>query len=220
MATPKLQIDTGAAIDGYEVVKFVSGTGVTLSQSADDEKAVVTLVVDGASIASIDAANVDITDAGALISADNVEDALQEITAEIDLNTAAVAARQRFWVLTFEETAGAGTYTGQTAAVFPDGAVINYVAWKTTATWDADTTAIDIGVTGALTTWASAVDVDAAGADTLIPDPTATGPTIVSGGSTYGVASITTTGTGGTTGRTNVYFGFIVPDTTTAATKA
>jgi hypothetical protein len=115
----------------------------------------------------------------------------------------------------FVETAAAGVYTYQLA--IPAGGVIHSVAWETTAAWDADTTTADFGFTGTLTAYGNDVDVDGVGGDQVFGLDTED-PDDFAAGTTFN-AVITTTGAGGTTGRTQVTVVYSVPPTGTTATK-
>lgn len=133
---------------------------------------------------------------------------------EDDTQVEALPARVRASVITFTETAGAGTYTG--TIEIPVGGMIHEVWWETTAAWDAITTLLDAGFTGSLTTYFNDANVDAVGANEAGLNVVA--PDLFDSGTTF-TAAITTTGTGGTTGRSRVVVLWSVP-TQTAATKA
>lgn len=117
--------------------------------------------------------------------------------------------------ISFTETAAAGVYTG--TVTIPAGGVIHSVAWETSVAWGADTTALDLGYTGTLTAYGSAIDVDATGGDQVFgldtqdPDDFAAGTTFT--------AELTTTGAGTTAGRSAVTVQYSVPPAATAATK-
>jgi hypothetical protein len=205
MPTPKIQVDSGAAIDGPEVIKFVGGDGVTLTQTADDEKAVVTIAADIGDIGTPDASEVAVEDAGEYFGEIDVEAVLQEIGAEALSNL-------RVSYATFTETAAAGVYTADLSDI-PDGAFVFASAWQTTAAWDADTTVLDVGDADP-DVLIDGVDVD--GADEVFNWVAATAyPHVVD---TAVTAVITTTGAGGTTGRSTVIVLWAAP-VAVAATK-
>ncbi len=144
------------------------------------------------------------------ISADSVE--------------ASVAAIEDMGVLvtrriTFTETAGAGVYTGE--VVIPAGGVVHSIEAKTTADWDATTTLLDLGYTGALEFWEANSGIGGNG--TTRPEGWSNGsnmpsPSYFPAGTSV-VAEITTTGAGGPTGRTSVTVVYSVPPAATAAVK-
>lgn len=117
--------------------------------------------------------------------------------------------------LSYTETAGAGVYTGQ--VVLAAGAVLHSVAWETSVAWGADTSAMALGYTGALTAYGAAVDVDAIGGDQVFGLDTED-PDDFASGTTFN-AVLTTTGAGTTAGRSAVTIEYSVPPAATAATK-
>lgn len=195
MPTPKIQVEDGSPIDLSEVIKLVGGTGISIVRTQQGEKAVVTFTGDGSDSV--------ITDSGGYFTTDTVDGALAELGVAL-----------RFAQATFTETAAAGTYTA--TIPLPDGCVVAYVAWRSTAAWANTTAALDLGITGALTLWGSAIDVDLVGADTIIPDPGGLGPTAIT--TEDFIAKVVAAGGSGTTGRLKVWVGYFMP-VNTAATK-
>lgn len=107
-----------------------------------------------------------------------------------------------FEVAHFVETPGAGTYT----ATFdiPDDSLIVFVAFQTTAAWDATTALLDIGITGDLELISENRDVQPLVGDVAIP---AGGPPVQTVTQNL-IATLTTTGAGGSTGRTVIQIGY------------
>lgn len=114
--------------------------------------------------------------------------------------------------VTFDETAGAGTYTGTVAV--PAGARLLDVLVETTAGWAAATAALTISdVAGGAASLLSALNVKAAQSKNIQGATGAFTNAYSSGkaGSRYAAAdtitcALVTTGSGGTTGRTRVAF--------------
>lgn len=124
--------------------------------------------------------------------------------------------------ITFEETAGAGVYTG--TLVIPAGGVVHSILTETTAAWDAATTLMDAGYTGNLTSFSSAVDVDAAGNNAAV-EGWSNGGAMLPGEGYFAAGTtltfaVTTTGAGGTTGRMFIVVTYSVPPAASAAIKA
>lgn len=186
----KIQVESEKPSEA-KVVRLAGGAGVTLVSSVpEDDTADLVVTVDADLGASTD-----------------VTDRLDALEGDGSVKTR---------VITFTETAGAGTYTGTVA--IPAGGIIHSVAWETTVAWGADTTVLDLGYTSALTAYGSDIDVDGTGGDQVFgldtedPDDFAAGTTFT--------AVLVTTGDGTTAGRTRVTVTYSVPPTVTAATKA
>lgn len=187
----KIQVENALPSEA-DTVRLAAGNGVTLTASEP----------------SNDTADLVVT-----IDADAETADLTAITDRLDAIEGDGSVKSRR--ITFTETAAAGVYTG--TVTIPAGGVIHSVAWETSAAWAADTTVLDLGYTGALTAYGSDVDVDGVGGDQVFgldtedPDDFAAG--------TVFTAALTTTGAGGTTGRSAVTVEYSVPPTATAATK-
>ena len=186
----KVQVDSGALKEARNV-RLVSGENVALSSAFGDNDELIVTVDSGEADSDLAAAVADI---------------------EADIAAAGNVQARR---ITFTETAGAGTYTGQ--LVIPAGGVIHRVAWETTVAWGADTTVLDLGYTGTLTAYGDDIDVDGTGGDQVFGLDTED-PDDFAAGTTFN-AVLVTTGAGSTAGRTAVTVEFSVPPAATAATK-
>jgi hypothetical protein len=125
--------------------------------------------------------------------------------------------------ITFTETAGAGEYSGE--VVLPVGAVLFEVTWQTTAGWAADTAALNVGDGGSATAFINGDDVKSVAymsssydskIDAITENDGAPSPVPYASGDTI-TAILTTTGAGGTTGRSLVTVFYIVPTSSAAA---
>lgn len=146
---------------------------------------------------------------------------VQAVLEELDDSIAALSPALITKRVTFTETAGAGIYTA--SVVLPAGAFIHSAQYETTAAWDADTTLLDMGFTGGLTSYANAVNVDGTGDVAHGWSGGATGPleadSYFAAGTTFS-AVVTTTGAGGTTGRGVATLVYSVPAAAAQAVKA
>lgn len=154
------------------------------------------------------ASAISVLDSGSLLTATDVEAALAEIAG-------GSAGLIKYYLISFVETAGAGTYTATLAV--PDGSYIVHVSHRTSAAWAADTTTADIGYTGALTAYGNDVDIDGVGADTYLPLDSSAPQALTTENV---IVAVTTTGAGGTTGRSQFLVGVVIPTSASAPVKA
>ena len=115
---------------------------------------------------------------------------------------------------TFAETAGAGVYTATIPV--PNGTIVTQVGIRSSASWAADTADLDVGYTSDDNAFQGALNVKTAPINEN--SFSAANPVVIPDGDDL-LATLTTTGAGGTTGDCDVYFVCAEP-AETAAVKA
>jgi hypothetical protein len=211
-----IQLDNGERFE-KEHVRFV-GAGVALAgEVGDNEELIITLSGEGEA-GGIAASEVVVTDSGAFYAGAEVEAVLAEIGTSIASFGPGGGAAVQSGYVEFEESAGAGVYTG--AIELPDNVQILYVWFETTAAWDADTAVLDVGYTGLGAGFVNDHDVKAGGVEAVpLWDLATDVPYILTGDEDF-LTTMTCTGTGGTTGRTRVGVVYVVPTVGDAPVKA